>query len=116
MPDDIARWLTERPRPLDTLTPGAPTDDLKPLGETLRGARIVGLGESTHGTAEFFRLKHRIVEFLVREEGFTVLAMEAGQSAALAVDLYVRHGVGGPWMIESDVCAGRDHGERRPLA
>ncbi|GAA2957260.1 MULTISPECIES: erythromycin esterase family protein [Streptomyces] len=96
MPDDIARWLTEHARPLDTLTPGAPSDDLKPLGMTLRGARIVGLGESTHGTAEFFRLKHRIVEFLVREEGFTTLAMEASESAARAVDAYVRHGVGDP--------------------
>ncbi|MEU9027450.1 erythromycin esterase family protein [Streptomyces sp. NPDC048383] len=96
MPDDIARWLTEHAHPLDTLTPGAPTDDLKPLGVKLRGARIVGLGESTHGTAEFFRLKHRIVEFLVREEGFTTLAMEASESAARAVDAYVRHGVGDP--------------------
>ncbi|MGW6568842.1 erythromycin esterase family protein [Streptomyces sp. NPDC054975] len=96
MPDDIARWLTEHARPLGTLTPGAPTDDLKPLGESLRGARIVGLGESTHGTGEFFRLKHRIVEFLVREEGFTTLAMEASESAARALDAYVRHGVGDP--------------------
>lgn len=63
---------------------------------TLRGARIVGLGESTRGTAEFFRLKHRIVEFLVREEGFTTLAMEASESAARAVDAYVRHGVSDP--------------------
>ncbi|WP_093798583.1 erythromycin esterase family protein [Streptomyces sp. Wb2n-11] len=96
MPDDIARWLTEHARPLDTLTPGAPTGDLEPLGARLGGARIVGLGESTHGTAEFFRLKHRIVEFLVREKGFTTLAMEASESAARAVDAYVRHGVGDP--------------------
>ncbi|MGW1323920.1 erythromycin esterase family protein [Streptomyces antibioticus] len=96
MPDDIARWLTEHARPLESLIPGAPTDDLEPLGVTLRGVRVVGLGESTHGTSEFFRLKHRIVEFLVREEGFTTLAMEASESAARAVDAYVRHGVGDP--------------------
>ncbi|GAA2490401.1 erythromycin esterase family protein [Streptomyces gobitricini] len=96
MPDDIARWLTEHARPLGTLTPGAPTEDLKPLGEALRGTRIIGLGESTHGTGEFFRLKHRIVEFLVREEGFTTLAMEASQSAGRALDAYVRHGNGDP--------------------
>ncbi|MFJ8164824.1 erythromycin esterase family protein [Streptomyces sp. NPDC096136] len=54
----------------------------------------MGLGESTHGTGEFFRLKHRIVEFLVREEGFTTLAMEASQSAARALDAYVRFGAG----------------------
>ncbi|MEV5887006.1 erythromycin esterase family protein [Streptomyces sp. NPDC052020] len=96
MPDDIVRWLTEHAHPLSTLTPGAPTQDLKPLGEALRGTRIVGLGESTHGTSEFFRLKHRIVEFLVREEGFTTLAVEASQSAGHALDAYVRHGTGDP--------------------
>ena len=58
--------------------------------------RIVGLGESTHGTREFFRLKHRIIEFLVREAGFTTLAMEASASAARALDAYVRHGTGDP--------------------
>ncbi|WP_371640099.1 erythromycin esterase family protein [Streptomyces virginiae] len=96
MPDDIARWLNEHTNPLSTLSPGAPVEDLKPLGEALRGTRIVGLGESTHGTGEFFRLKHRIVEFLVREEGFTTLAMEASQSAARALDAYVRYGGGSP--------------------
>ncbi len=96
MPDDIARWLTEHAHPLGSLTPGAPTQDLKPLGEALHRTRVVGLGESTHGTAEFFRLKHRIVEFLVREEGFTTLALEASQSAGRALDAYVRHGTGDP--------------------
>ncbi|MGW7557351.1 erythromycin esterase family protein, partial [Streptomyces rimosus] len=96
MPDDIARWLTEHARPLDALEPGTPHRDLGPLGDALRGVRIVGLGESTHGTHEFFRLKHRLVEFLVREEGFTVLAMEASASAARALDAYVRHGTGDP--------------------
>ncbi|MFC9238277.1 erythromycin esterase family protein [Streptomyces decoyicus] len=96
MPDNIARWLTEHARPLGTLTPGGPHEDLEPLGDSLRDARIVGLGESTHGTREFFRLKHRIIEFLVREAGFTTLAMEASESAARALDAYVRHGTGDP--------------------
>lgn len=96
MPDDIARWLTGHARPLGTLTPGAPHDDLEPLGDALRDVRIVGLGESTHGTREFFRLKHRIAEFLVREAGFTTLALEAGASATRALDTYVRHGTGDP--------------------
>ncbi|MFJ7590933.1 erythromycin esterase family protein [Streptomyces sp. NPDC097617] len=101
MADDMARWLNEHAKPLSTLTPGAPLEDLKPLGEALRGTRIVGLGESTHGTGEFFRLKHRIVEFLVREEGFTTLAMEASQSAARALDAYIRYGTGNPERLVS---------------
>jgi hypothetical protein len=64
------------------------------LKDVLGGVRIVGLGEATHGTREFFRLKHRLLEFLVTEPGFTVLAMEASASAAPAVDADVRHGTG----------------------
>ena len=96
MSDDIARWLTANALPLGKLSPGEPYTDLEPLREVLSGVRILGMGESTHGTREFFQLKHRILEFLVREMGFTALAMEASASAARAVDAYVLHGTGDP--------------------
>ncbi|MGW6979079.1 erythromycin esterase family protein [Streptomyces sp. NPDC054932] len=89
MPDDITRWISANALPLSDLSPGGTYGDLQPLRETLRDVRIVGLGESTHGTREFFLLKHRLLEFLVREMGCRALAMEASQSAALAVDAYV---------------------------
>src|SRR5262249_1347303 len=44
-------------------------DDLRPLKAVIGSAHIVGLGEGTHGTAEFFRMKHRLVEFLASEMG-----------------------------------------------
>ncbi|MFG2485162.1 erythromycin esterase family protein [Streptomyces virginiae] len=96
MSNAIEGWLAAHARTLDTLDPGAPYEDLEPLRGVLRDVRIVGLGESTHGTREFFRLKHRVLEFLVRDMGCTALAMEASESAALAVDAYVCHGVGDP--------------------
>ncbi|MEV7525073.1 erythromycin esterase family protein [Streptomyces sp. NPDC091371] len=92
--DEVTGWLARSALRLDSLTAGAPTADLQPLKGVLDGVRIVGLGEATHGTREFFQLKHRLLEFLVTELGFTVLAMEASASAASAVDAYVRHGVG----------------------
>ncbi|WP_406060334.1 erythromycin esterase family protein [Streptomyces sp. NBC_01077] len=64
------------------------------FGAALDGVRVVGMGESTHGTAEFFRLKHRIFEYLVVEHGFRTFAMEASASAGPAVDAYVRGGAG----------------------
>ncbi|AIA02558.1 erythromycin esterase family protein [Streptomyces noursei] len=96
MPDEMARWLVEHARLLGSLSPGEPTEDLEPLRGMLNGVRVVGLGESTHGTSEFFRLKHRIVEYLVQEMGFNTLAMEASASAARALDAYVRYGTGDP--------------------
>jgi erythromycin esterase len=80
--------------PLRSLSAGAPTTDLQPLKSVLDGVRILGLGEATHGTREFFQLKHRLLEFLVTDMGFSALAMEASASAAPAVDAYVRQGSG----------------------
>ncbi|MFC8824897.1 erythromycin esterase family protein [Streptomyces sp. NPDC057137] len=97
---EVTGWLSRNSVPLSGgLTAGAPTADLQPLKEVLDGVRIVGLGESTHGTHEFFRLKHRLLEYLVTELGFTTLAMEASASAGPAVDAYVRSGVGDPAQV-----------------
>ncbi len=68
-------------------------DDLASIARIVGDARIVGLGESTHGTREFFQLKHRIVEFLVRTQGFDVFAVEANQLAVERINAYV---LGGP--------------------
>ncbi|MFV2120363.1 erythromycin esterase family protein [Streptomyces sp. Act-28] len=94
MPDEVTSWLARTALPLSGLTAGTSTADLQPLRSVLDGVRIVGLGEATHGTSEFFQLKHRLLEFLVEEMGFSVLAMEASASAGPAVDAYVRRGVG----------------------
>ncbi|WP_231627097.1 erythromycin esterase family protein [Streptomyces apocyni] len=83
-------WLAEHACRLERLTAGGRCQDLAPFGAALAEVRIVGLGEATHGTREFFQLKHRIVEFLVMEAGFTTLALEASESAARAVDGYIQ--------------------------
>jgi len=51
--------------------------DLAPLRRRLEGVRIVQLGESSHGAAEFNRVKTRLVRFLHEEMGFDVLAFES---------------------------------------
>ncbi|MFF4371349.1 erythromycin esterase family protein [Streptomyces sp. NPDC001594] len=94
MSDELSGWLAQTALPLNGLTAGASTADLQPLKDVLDGVRIVGLGEATHGTREFFQLKHRLLEFLVTELGFSALVMEASASAGPAVDDYVRQGVG----------------------
>ncbi|MDX3798862.1 erythromycin esterase family protein [Streptomyces sp. AK04-3B] len=94
MSDEVTTWLARTALPLSSLTAGVSTADLRPLKGILDGVRIVGLGEATHGTSEFFQLKHRLLEFLVEELGFSVLAMEASASAGPAVDAYVCQGVG----------------------
>ena len=59
-------------------------------------ARIVSLGEATHGTREFFQLKHRLLEYCVSELGFTIFGIEASYPECLRINDYVLHGTGNP--------------------
>ncbi|MGB4773207.1 MAG: erythromycin esterase family protein [Chitinophagaceae bacterium] len=52
--------------------------DLTFLKALLKDKRVVLLGESSHGIGDYYRLKSRIIEYLHKECGFEVLAMESG--------------------------------------
>ena len=67
-----------------------------PLKDMIGNARIVALGEATHGTHEFFQMKHRMLEFLVEEMGFNTFAMEANAPEANLINDYVHTGKGDP--------------------
>ena len=85
-------WLRANAIPFETTEPGSGFEDLMPLKEMIGDARIVALGEATHGTHEFFQMKHRLVEFLVEEMGFNVFAMEVDWAEANSVNDYVQNG------------------------
>jgi erythromycin esterase len=57
-------------------------------------AKVVGLGEATHSSREFFTMKHRVLRYLVEEKGFTTFALETGWSGGVRLNEYVRHGTG----------------------
>jgi len=52
--------------------------DLQPLKKLIGKARVVQLGEQTHGDAACFENKIRLIKFLHQEMGFDVLAFESG--------------------------------------
>jgi erythromycin esterase len=81
---------------LATTDPAADLDDLEPLRDYFEDVRVVGMGESTHGTREFFRFKHRLFRFLVEELDYRLFGIEANFSETLAIDEYVRTGEGDP--------------------
>src|SRR5438105_3644599 len=76
-PKPTATWLKSVGIPLQRTDPAGPVDDLRPFAQMIGNAHVIGLGEGTHGTREFFRMKHRILELLVTEMGFTRFAIEA---------------------------------------
>jgi protein-L-isoaspartate(D-aspartate) O-methyltransferase len=53
-------------------------------------ARVVLLGEATHGTSEFYRMRARITRELVEREGFRIVAIEGDWPDAARVDAWVR--------------------------
>ncbi|WP_265865573.1 erythromycin esterase family protein [Streptomyces sp. SKN60] len=71
-----------------------PFEDNRTLERIVGDAQVVGVGEATHSSAEFFRAKHRIFERLVERQGFTTFALEANWSTGLLIDDYVRFGRG----------------------
>ncbi|MBU1050530.1 erythromycin esterase family protein [Candidatus Bipolaricaulota bacterium] len=89
VPAYVTEWLSSHVVVLETTDPTIPTNDTEPLRTIFGNARIVGLGEQTHGTKEFFDMKHRVLRFLVQEMGFTIFAMEADWVAARKVDDYI---------------------------
>jgi erythromycin esterase len=93
---EFGAWIEAKAIPLRTSDPFAPLDDLEPLRGLIGNATVVGLGEGTHGTREFSRMKHRIFEFLVERMGFTVFAIEANLPEAFAVNDYILTGKGDP--------------------
>ncbi len=92
----VASWIRKNAIPLRTVQAESGFEDMRPLRSTIGSARLVALGEATHGTKEFFQLKHRMFEFLVEEMGFTVFGIEANWPESLAINDYVVDGTGDP--------------------
>ena len=64
------------------------------LEEIIGDARIVLIGESSHGTHEFYEARAEITKWLIEEKGFCAVAAEADWPDAYRVNRYVR-GLGG---------------------
>lgn len=91
---DVADWIRANARELASTDPAAPLTDLEPLRGQVGDAVIVGLGGSTYGAREQFRMIHRVVRFLVEELGFRAVATEEDWDVALPLNRYVLTGDG----------------------
>ncbi|MEZ3114654.1 erythromycin esterase family protein [Halobaculum sp. MBLA0147] len=92
----VLRGLADHVTPLETTDPTAPRDDLDAFPESVLDAQIVGLGEATHGTREFFQFKDRLIRHLVADRGVRLVCLEANAPETLALNRYVVHGEGDP--------------------
>jgi erythromycin esterase-like protein len=63
---------------------------LGPLVDAIGGARLVLIGEATHGTHEFYRTRAELTKVLIAERGFNLVAVEADWPDAYRVNRWVR--------------------------
>lgn len=92
MPGEVIAWIEDAAHPLNTLSPNQPLDDLAPFKEMVGDTELIGLGEATHGSSEFFSMKHRLIKYLVEEMGFTTFVLETDGVIGLALDEYILKG------------------------
>ncbi|MBD0336977.1 MAG: erythromycin esterase family protein [Cyanobacteria bacterium Co-bin13] len=64
--------------------------DYDPLMDWVGDARLVLLGEATHGTHEFYQQRAEITQRLIQEKGFTAVAIEADFPDGYRVNRFVR--------------------------
>ncbi|QEU95425.1 erythromycin esterase family protein [Streptomyces kanamyceticus] len=93
-PADPVAAIERAAHPLRSTAPGGSSADLRALGRMVGGASVVGLGEATHGSHEFFTMKERVFRHLVKEKGFTTFTQEMSWTTGLRLDAYVRGGKG----------------------
>lgn len=65
-------------------------EDFDPIMAVVHDARFVLIGEASHGTHEFYRIRAEITKRLIREHGFVAVAVEADWPDAYRVNRYVR--------------------------
>src|SRR2546427_8810790 len=81
----VTNAIHEVALPLDGLA-----RDYDPLIKLIHEARFCLLGEATHGTHGFYRERAEITKRLIKEQGFTAVAVEADWPDAFRVNRYVR--------------------------
>lgn len=84
----LLQSLNQSASPLTGADPTLPDTELAPLDD-LGQALVVGLGEATHGTHEFFAMKHRLFRYLVERFDFRAFAFECDYGESLYFDRWV---------------------------
>lgn len=85
--ESLPRLIADAAEPL----PGIDDERFGAMFDRFGEARVVCLGEASHGTSEFYRARAAISRRLIERHGFTIVAVEADWPDAATVDRYVRH-------------------------
>lgn len=92
--DSTVNWLNKNVHPLSPDLSSDNFNDLNFLSSLLKNKSIVGIGEASHGTHEFYSQKGRIVKYLVQELNYRMLALEATSEKVETINKYIQEGRG----------------------
>jgi erythromycin esterase-like protein len=67
------------------------TEDFGAFFDRFGDAKVILLGEATHGTSEFYRGRAAITRQMIERHGCRIVAVEADWPDAARIDRYVRH-------------------------
>lgn len=91
--DGSVAWLGQNAVKVRSIDPeDADFQDLMPLVDLIRDARVVGLGEPSHGDGATFQAKARLARFLHEVMGFDLLVWESGLFDCMKADEALRQG------------------------
>lgn len=65
-------------------------ESYRPILDRIGEARIVLLGEATHGTQEFYQSRIELTKLLIKEKGFHAIAIEGDWTSAYSVHRYIQ--------------------------
>lgn len=65
-------------------------EDLGPIIDEIGDARVVLLGESSHGTSEFYKIRAELSKRLIEEKGFKAICVEGDWPACYQVNRYIK--------------------------
>lgn len=82
--DQAITYIQERALPLKN------ADDLDPLMDRIGNARIVMLGEASHGTHEYYTWRSQITKRLIKEKGFNFVAVEGDWPDCYKLNRYIK--------------------------
>ncbi|MBQ4912838.1 erythromycin esterase family protein [Maribacter sp. MMG018] len=74
--NELESALSKSSKKLDFSNEESLRNSLDPLIEKIGDKKIVAIGESTHGTSEFYRLREIITKRLIKEKGFSLVVLE----------------------------------------
>ena len=78
------KWIAENFTKLDN------SKDLDILLDRIDDSQIVLLGEASHGTSEFYRWRTEITKRLIKEKGFSFIALEGDWPDCYKVNRYIK--------------------------